>query len=171
MCKCYLYIVCTLTFAKRSFCSVASQPWQLERVSQTKKKLRVFFFFLSSLWSFKCSGVGNISGEYILVAFQDSTEKAPISLWDYSTTKWLKEDPNQQQWSVESSLRLSQELTDALMKQPWKKICFFITFFSSTFLSLNTQCVFFSYLLLIYSEWTFPWYVCIIEKIEQWITK
>ncbi len=53
MCKCYLYIVCTLMFAKRSFCSVASQPWQLESI--TDRKTEPFAFNVVSL---KCSGVG-----------------------------------------------------------------------------------------------------------------
>lgn len=34
--KCYLYIECTVMFARRSFCSVASQPWWLESTADIK---------------------------------------------------------------------------------------------------------------------------------------
>lgn len=92
MCKCYLYIVCTLIFAKRSFCGVASLTWLPESI--TDKNTELFAFYVVSL---KWSGVGllGILRKYILMACQNFTEKAPISLWDYSTTKWSNEDPNQ----------------------------------------------------------------------------
>lgn len=62
MCKCYLYIVCTLVFAKRSFCSVASQPWQAREHHRQKKKPSICF--LCSL-----SEVSSVQGWGLLEIF------------------------------------------------------------------------------------------------------
>lgn len=61
---------------------------------QQKKTAVCFLCSLSEVSSVQGWGCWEFLGEYILVAFQDFAEKAPISLWDYSTTKWSNEDPN-----------------------------------------------------------------------------
>lgn len=78
MCQCCLYIVCTLLFCQK-LCSVASQPWQLE--SLTDKPATALWFLCSLLEVSAFKG-----GEYITVTFQDATEDAPISLWYFCAT-------------------------------------------------------------------------------------
>lgn len=99
MCKCYLYIVCTLMFCQKEFlqCSITALTAREHRRHKIEKDRAVCFLHsLSEVWSVQGWGFWEfLGGIYFWWLFRTFTEKAPISLWDYSTTEWSHEDPNQ----------------------------------------------------------------------------